>query len=65
VDANGKAFDNRTPAQKLALLNILAAWVNLYPNARILGHKDFAGVKKACPSFNAISEYKHLKIQKL
>jgi N-acetylmuramoyl-L-alanine amidase len=61
VDANGKPMDNRTPAQKNALLNVLNAWVKIYPNANILGHKDFAGVKKACPSFNAINEYKHLK----
>jgi hypothetical protein len=30
-----------------------------FPNAKILGHRDL-GAKKACPSFDAIAEYKNL-----
>lgn len=55
-----KAVDNRTEAQKAALIKVLTEWKRLYPNAIIQGHRDFAGVKKACPSFNAKEEYKSL-----
>jgi N-acetylmuramoyl-L-alanine amidase len=57
VDASGKAIDNRTPQQKQTLLNLLKEWRKLYPNAVIQGHRDFAGVRKDCPSFNAKAEY--------
>lgn len=55
-----KAVDNRTEAQKAALIQVLTEWKQLYPNAIIQGHRDFSGVKKACPSFDAKSEYKSL-----
>lgn len=57
VDANGKPKDTRTPAQKAALLRWLKAKKAQYPGARILGHRDYPGVKKACPSFDAKAEY--------
>lgn len=60
VDAKGKALDNRTPAQREALIKVLAKWKCKYPAAKIQGHRDFPGVAKACPSFNAIPEYKDL-----
>nr|DAJ29985.1 MAG TPA: endodeoxyribonuclease I [Caudoviricetes sp.] len=60
-DASGKKpKDTRTPQQKAALLELLKALRKLYPNAQILGHRDFADVKKACPSFDAKTEYKQL-----
>lgn len=60
-DASGKKpKDTRTPQQKAALLELLKALRKLYPNAQILGHRDFAGVNKACPSFDAKTEYKQL-----
>jgi N-acetylmuramoyl-L-alanine amidase len=52
--------DTRTPQQKAALLELLKALKKLYPNAQILGHRDFAGVNKACPCFNAKDEYKSI-----
>lgn len=55
-----KAADNRTPQQKVALLSVLREWKAKYPNAVIQGHKDFPGVTKACPSFNAKTEYANL-----
>ena len=55
-----KAKDTRTPAQKNALLELLKALRKLYPNAKIQGHRDFPNVKKACPSFDAKSEYKNI-----
>ena len=63
IDSNKKELDNRTPAQKDALLRILSDWKEKYPSARIVGHRDFLkpGVNwKACPSFNAIEQYKNV-----
>ena len=60
-DTSGKKpKDTRTPAQKTALIELLKALKKLYPNAKILGHRDFAGVKKACPSFDAKTEYSNI-----
>lgn len=53
-----KGKDTRTPAQKAALLKILKELKVKYPNARIYGHRNFAA--KACPSFDAKSEYAKL-----
>lgn len=50
--------DTRTPKQKLALTELLAALKRKYPKAVIRSHRDFAN--KACPSFDATSEYKDL-----
>lgn len=60
IDETGKAKDNRTDAQKKTLLTLICGLKAKYPNARILGHRDFPNVAKDCPSFNAIEEYKHL-----
>ena len=32
----------------------------LYPNAKIVGHRDMPNVHKACPCFNAKEEYKNI-----
>ena len=50
--------DTRTVAQKEALKKLLVELRALYPDAKILGHRDFAGVAKACPCFDAKDEYK-------
>jgi N-acetylmuramoyl-L-alanine amidase len=54
-----KAVDNRTPEQKSTMLQLLKELKSQFPNAKILGHRDL-GAKKACPSFDAIAEYKNL-----
>lgn len=54
------AKDTRTKRQKEALLYLLKELRKLYPTAKILGHRDFKGVNKACPSFDAKEEYKDL-----
>lgn len=57
--ANGKTpKDTRTAAQKEALLALLKKLRAKYPNASIHGHRDFAA--KACPSFDATTEYKNI-----
>lgn len=56
--ANGlKPVDNRTEAQKRSLVKLLGILKKKYPNAIIQGHRDFKGVAKACPSFDARTEY--------
>ena len=52
--------DTRTAAQKEALKKLLTELKALYPEAEILGHRDFPGVAKACPCFNAKDEYKSI-----
>ena len=60
VDSQNKPIDNRTEAQKKALLDLLKKLKKQFPKAIIQGHRDFPGVKKACPSFDAKKEYEHL-----
>lgn len=50
--------DTRTPEQKQALRRLLSGLVELYPKAKIHGHRDYAN--KSCPSFDATREYKDL-----
>ena len=49
------AKDTRTEAQKEALEDFLLYMKDLYPQAKIYGHRDFSS--KACPSFDAKTEY--------
>lgn len=58
VDKQMKPKDTRTPEQKKALLKILRELKYRYPDATIHGHREFAN--KACPSFDAKSEYSDL-----
>lgn len=51
--------DTRTPQQKAALVKLLTELKQRYPDATIHGHRDFAA--KACPSFDATTEYKNIK----
>lgn len=55
---NKNPKDTRTLAQKAALLSLLKDLRQLYPTAKIYGHRDFAN--KACPSFDAKKEYKSI-----
>ena len=56
----GQFKDDRTDEQKESIEKLLTQLKKKYPKAKIQGHRDF-GVKKACPQFNAIEEYKHIK----
>lgn len=60
VDAANRPADNRTPAQKRTLFKLLKELKAQFPRAVVLGHRDFRGVTKACPSFDAMDEYGHL-----
>lgn len=58
-DENGRIIpaDTRTEAQKISLLKLLTQLKGKYPDAQILGHRDFPTVAKACPCFDAKKEY--------
>ncbi len=56
----GKKVDDRNQLQKNKLIEILKTLKAKYPNAKILGHRDFPNVNKACPQFDAINEYKNI-----
>lgn len=63
VDTSTKALapvDNRTPAQKDALRKLLKQLKEQFPSAVIIGHRDLPDVRKACPCFDAITEYAEL-----
>lgn len=52
IDRKGKPFDTRTRKQERAMFDKVIELTERYPNAEVLGHRDFQGVKKACPSFD-------------
>jgi N-acetylmuramoyl-L-alanine amidase len=56
----GKDSDDRTIQQRQAIAGVLLSWLQKYPKARICGHRDFPGVAKECPQFNAEKEYGYL-----
>lgn len=67
---NMKPKDTRTAAQKNSLLSLIKGLKLRYPDAIVLGHRDYSEDKnkngiiepfewsKACPCFDAIIEYK-------
>ena len=57
----GQFKDDRTPEQKESIVKLLNKLKGKYPNAKIQGHRDFPNVRKTCPQFNAIVEYKQIK----
>lgn len=52
VDAKMAPKDTRTPAQRAALKTIVRFYQTRYPGLIVRGHRDWPGVKKACPSFD-------------
>ena len=57
LDAQGRPKDTRTPEQKATLHALLKSLLVDYPEAPILGHRDLPNVSKACPCFDAETEY--------
>ena len=41
-----------TRAQETAMFNKIVELTERYPQAKVVGHRDFPGVNKACPSFD-------------
>jgi len=58
VDGIGTPKDTRTDEQKESLENLLYDLVEQYPGAKIRGHREVSA--KACPSFDAATEYAHI-----
>lgn len=51
-DKHGNEENNFTPEQWASLRALLIELKQLYPSAKINGHRDYAGVTKYCPSFD-------------
>lgn len=52
-DDTWKPEDNYTNSQWESLTKLVAVLTRKYPKARVLGHRDFPNVSKACPCFAA------------
>lgn len=52
VGKDGKALDTRSLEQEISILKLLLHLKVKYPDAEILGHRDFPHVYKDCPSFD-------------
>ena len=59
VDADLRAKDTRTEAQKASLSYFLCNLMDKYEGATLHGHNEFS-LSKACPSFNVQDEYKDI-----
>lgn len=51
-----KPKDTRTPAQRETLRRIVAEYRAKYPGIKVLGHRDWPGVAKACPCFDVTKQ---------
>ena len=60
LDNLNRPADTRTPAQRLALRELLETLHARYPQALIVGHHLFHP-QKACPCFDAAAEYADLQ----
>lgn len=47
-----KPKDTRTPEQKSKLRTLIRTYQERYPGILVLGHNEWPGVSKACPSFD-------------
>lgn len=52
IDASNKPSDNRTREQRETMRTLVRTLKSKYPNAEVLGHRDFPNARKACPSFD-------------
>ncbi len=55
-DRRMRPKDTRTDAQKRALRDLIAHYSLKYPGIVVRGHRDWPGVKKACPSFDVSTQ---------
>lgn len=60
IDGQKKPIDNRTKEQIASMRTLVLEAKAMWPNAEVLGHRDFPGVSKACPSFDARKWYSAL-----
>jgi len=64
LGAAGEPEDNFTEAQYRSLQLTLDYWLAIYPNAVVKGHREFPGVSKACPCFDAIEWWNDVNRQR-
>ncbi len=69
LDSNGKAKDTRTEAQKASMVKLVAELKGQFPNAEVLGHRDYSPDRngdgiieewewmKSCPCFDVKKEF--------
>ena len=55
ADSEGNPKDTRTEGQKDSLKSLITEILDRHANAEVFGHRDFSD--KACPSFDAKTEY--------
>ncbi|MGY3054378.1 N-acetylmuramoyl-L-alanine amidase [Pedobacter sp. UYEF25] len=60
-----KGIDTRTCGQIQTQIKLINDMRVKFPNAKILGHRDFAGVTKSCPSFDVATWLKKVGIKQL
>lgn len=60
LDRDGHPADTRTPAQRIALFQLVKELHSRYPKALVVGHHDL-DPRKACPCFDVIGEWKGRK----
>lgn len=61
IDAKGKPENNYTPEQFETLKTLIKELSTTYKGAKVVGHRDFPGVAKACPCFDAQAWWKENK----
>ena len=59
----GTYDDTRTDEQYVAMSGLVKALHGVFPEAKILGHRDFEGVSKACPAFEVAEFLRELKVK--
>lgn len=52
IDKTGKPKDTRTRSQENAMFDLIVTLTEKYSGAKVMGHRDFPNVHKACPSFD-------------
>ena len=56
LNERGQFADTRTEAQKRSMAALIHELKNQFPKARILGHRDLPGVRKACPCYDVAKD---------
>ncbi|WP_207426006.1 peptidoglycan-binding domain-containing protein [Pedobacter sp. SYSU D00535] len=76
IDKKGQPIDNRTPEQKATQIELITKFKKIFPNAVVLGHRDFSTDQngngiiekwewiKSCPSFDVRSWMEAINYEK-
>lgn len=61
LDYKGNPANTFTPAQMTKLAGYIKEVLKIYPNAKVVGHRDFPNVNKACPCFDVKAWWSTIK----